>query len=170
MIRNSSDVTLCIVPRERFSCAVDSLKNIIENTRSFASCIYIDGNSPPEVSAQLADICRANGYTHVREDRYLTPNQARNIALGLVDTRYVVFVDNDLFVEPGWLEHLVDCAEQTGAWAVGPVIMEGSENLSIIHMAGGKLVEDKVGGFNRVRQQHRHMLSTLPDVRDQPLR
>lgn len=170
MNQNSSDVTLCIVPRERFSCAVDSLKNIIENTRSFASCIYIDGNSPPEVSAQLADICQANGYTHIREGRYLTPNQARNIALGLVDTRYVVFVDNDLFVEPGWLDHLVDCADQTGAWAVGPVIMEGSENLSVIHMAGGKLVEDEVGGFTRVRQQHRHMFSTLPDVRDQLVR
>jgi GT2 family glycosyltransferase len=149
---------------------VDSLKNIIENTHAFASCIYIDGNSPREVSAQLADICQAHGYTYVREERYLTPNQARNIALGLVDTRYVVFVDNDIFVEPGWLHHLVDCADQTGAWAVGPVIMEGSENLSVVHMAGGKLVEDEVGGFTRVRQQHRHMFSTLPDVRDQLVR
>ena len=170
MTEQASETTVCIVPRERFSCAIDSLQSIIDNTHPSVKCVYVDANSPSVIAEKLAALCDANGYTYLREERYLAPNQARNIALDHVTTRYVVFVDNDLFVTPGWLDYLVECADQTGAWAVGPIIMEGSEKLSVIHMAGGDLIEERVGSFNRVRQRHRHMFSTLSDARDRLVR
>ena len=49
----------------------------------------------------------------------------------------MVFVDNDLVVSPGWLTTLVACADETGAWAVGPLYLEGEPEERIIHMAGG---------------------------------
>ena len=140
MKHSSPDVTICVVPRERYSCAIDSLENIVRNTDGPYKLVYVDGNSPTAIATQLAQLCRAGGFTYLREDRFLTPNHARNIGLKVIDTDYVAFVDNDLFVQPGWLQPLVECARETGAWAVGPVVLEGSENLSVIHMAGGDLI------------------------------
>jgi GT2 family glycosyltransferase len=164
MNNNLSDVTICVVPRERFSCSIDSLNSIVTNTDQSYKLIYIDGNSPPETAQALEEICRFNNFTYIRQDRYLTPNQARNICLSKASTRYVACVDNDLFVTSGWLQSMMACATDTGAWAVTPIIQEGSEKLSIVHMAGGDLMEERVDGYNRVRQRHRHMYKTLESI------
>lgn len=103
----------------------------------------------------------------MRQEQYLAPNQARNIALKQVDTPYVAFLDNDVFVTHGWLDALMDCARETGAWAVSPVILEGGAGLQVIHMAGGDLIEQHDNGYNRIQQRHRYMLQTLGSVRKQ---
>lgn len=160
-------VTICISPRERFSCSVDSLVDIVRNTSSAYRLIYIDANSPPAIASELAAICNRHNFTYVRIDRYLVPNEARNIALAQIDTPFVVFLDNDVFVTPGWLGAMLDCARDTGAWAVSPVILEGGAALQVIHMAGGDLIEYEAAGSNRLRQRHRFQLQTLPSVRHQ---
>ncbi len=160
-------MTVCVTPRERFSCAVDSLKNIAANTEPPFKLVYIDANSPHSIAQPLADICAQNGFEYLRVDEYLPPNCARNMALAKVDTPFVAFVDNDLFVQPGWLKALLHCADDTGAWAVSPVVLEGGAALKIVHMAGGDLMEEQVNGYNRMRQQHRHMKLPLRNVRGQ---
>ena len=64
----------------------------------------------------------------IRTARYISPNQARNLGLRYVldrtildcaDSEYVVFVENDVIVKPGWLTQLVACAEETNAAVVG---------------------------------------------------
>lgn len=170
MNQPTTDVSICIVPRERFSCAVDSLNNVISNTAGKYKLVYVDANSPPVIAAQLAAICREHDFTYIREERYMSPNEARNVGLNAIDTTFVACIDNDLFVSPGWLGALLDCARATGAWAVGPVVLEGSEKLSIIHMAGGDLIEDRVDGFNRIRQRHREMFKTLGSVKNELVR
>ncbi len=165
MNQSDSAVTICITPRERFSCAVGSLRDIVANTATPFELFYIDANSPPGVAAQLEGICAEQGFTYLRIDEYLPPNRARNEALARVETPYAVFVDNDLFVQPGWLQALIDCAEETGAWAVGPVVLEGARFPQIIHMAGCDLVEEKCGEYNRVSQRHRYMRQPLRRVR-----
>ncbi len=170
MTSPDSAVTICITPRERFSCAVDSLRDIVRNTEPGYRLVYIDANSPPGIGAELAEICAINGFTYRREERYLAPNQARNLALAHANTPFVAFVDNDLFVQPGWLEALVRCARETGAWAVGPVVLEGIAALQVVHMAGGDLAEDRCGDYNRVQQQHRYMKQPLLSVRGRLVR
>jgi hypothetical protein len=95
------------------------------------------------------------GFRLLRHDRYLSPNQARNIALPLVRTPFVVFMDNDLLVTPGWLEALLECAEETGAWAVGPLYFEGDPADEIIHMAGGDMALTGEPGVRQVTTTHR---------------
>lgn len=170
MHQSIPDVTICVVPRERYSCAVDSLENIVRNTQGPYKLLYVDGNSPADIAGQLASICRNNDFGYIRENRFLTPNQARNIGLAAIDTDYVAFVDNDIFVNQDWLQSLVNCARETGAWAVGPVVLEGSERLSVIHMAGGDLVEQPQGDYNRVKERHRQMYKTLTSVRSELVR
>ncbi|MFT6958649.1 MAG: glycosyltransferase involved in cell wall biosynthesis [Halieaceae bacterium] len=170
MQQADSAVTICITPRERFSCAVDSLHDIATNTATTFELVYIDANSPQVIAAQLKDICAQHGFTYLRIQEYLPPNKARNTALARVKTPYVVFIDNDLFVQSGWLEALLNCAQETGAWAVGPVVLEGTGFPQIIHMAGGDLDEEKCGDYNCISQQHRYTKQPLSRLRSKLVR
>jgi GT2 family glycosyltransferase len=110
----------------------------------------VDGGSPARVRRYLADEARARGFTLVRTDHYLTPNEARNLGVRHARTRYVVFIDNDAVPAPGWLDKLVECAETTGAWIVGP-----EPERQEIHMAAGDArIEERPGG-RRFVERHR---------------
>lgn len=93
--------------------------------------IYIDGGSPPLVRQHLERRARRHRFQLVSTERYMAANEARNLAVAAVHTRYVAFVDNDVLVSPGWLEALVECAEATGAWIVGPVCCEDDAEKSV---------------------------------------
>jgi GT2 family glycosyltransferase len=147
-------VTVAVVPRERFSYTRPSLENIYQNTPSPFALVYVDGGSPPPVRRYLENESRTRGFKLVRTNRYLSPNQARNLALQHVTTRYVVFVDNDVLVKPGWLEALVTCAERSGAAVVGPLIYAGEPGSESIHMAGGVAHIDTVNGKRVLREEH----------------
>jgi GT2 family glycosyltransferase len=129
--------TVVVVPRERFSFARRSLESIYEHGKPSFELIYVDAGSPRRTKSYLEEKAKAWGFQLIRSDRYLSPNQARNLGLRQVKTRYVVFIDNDILVKPGWLEKLVACADDTGASIVGPLYLQGGENSQVIHMAGG---------------------------------
>ena len=130
-------VTIVVVPRERFSYSMRALESIYEHTESPFSLVYIDGGSPATVKRSLSKKALANNFQLIRTNHYLSPNQARNLGARTVNTKYVVFVDNDVLVTPGWLKALVDCAEQTNAWLVGSMVLEGNPDSRTIHFAGG---------------------------------
>ena len=100
----------------------------------------------------------------------MTANEARNLALPHVHTKYVAFVDNDVSVTPGWLTTLLACAEDTDAWAVGPLYLIGDPAKQIIHMAGAelKIVEDHGSRF--LHERHRFSNLPLAQVRAQLVR
>lgn len=131
-------VTLVVVPRERFSCTQESLESIYEHTDFPFKLIYVDGNSPAKVRHYLEVQAQEKNFKLIRTDYYLSPNHARNIGLSHVDTKYLVFVDNDVVVSPGWLKALVDCAEETEATVVGPLMCEKKPIHQRVHFAGGE--------------------------------
>jgi len=131
-------VTIVAVPRERFSLAQRSLESIYEHTKCPFKLVYVDGKSPRPVAAYLREKAKEKGFTLIRKEEYLSPNHARNIGFGSVDTPYVVFIDNDVIVADGWLEPLVRCAEETGAVIVGPLTCQGEPIHQFIHFAGGE--------------------------------
>jgi len=140
-------VTLVIVPRERFSCAQTSLESIYEHTQVPFNLVYVDGNSPPHVQQYLQAQAAEKQFQLIRTDYYLYPNQARNLGAAAVRTPYLVFVDNDVIVTPGWLKSLLSCAETTGAAVVGPLMCQHEPIHSEIHFAGGEthIWVDKTG-------------------------
>lgn len=95
------DVTVAVVPRERFSESRRSFESIYANTNEPFSLVYIDGGSPPGIKRYLETQVHQRHFCLVRRDHYLSPNEARNLALRHVDTRYVVFLDNDVHLTPG---------------------------------------------------------------------
>jgi GT2 family glycosyltransferase len=145
-----SIVTILIVPRERFSTARESLESILQVTSDVPyELVYVDGHSPKPVAQYLDGAAEEHDFTLIRSPIYLSPNQARNIGLGYVRTKYVVFVDNDIVVSPGWLSSMLRCAEETGAAIVTPIICEGSPVHQVIHCAGGE------AGFTEKRESKR---------------
>ncbi|MEO1342314.1 MAG: glycosyltransferase family A protein, partial [Cyanobacteria bacterium J06635_13] len=117
-------VTIVVTPRERFSCTSRSLESIYQHTQIPFNLIYVDGNSPGKVARYLQQQAQAKNFHHLRTNYYLSPNHARNLGLEHVTTKYVVFVDNDVVVSPGWLSQLVQCAESTSATVVGPLMCQ----------------------------------------------
>jgi glycosyltransferase involved in cell wall biosynthesis len=156
--------TIAVVPRERFSLAVGSLQSILRNTEQPVPIVYIDGRSPSDVARFIREQAQATGFRHLRFDHYLAPNAARNIAVEHVETEFVAFVDNDVIVQPGWLEKLVRCADETGAWAVGPLYLEGGPADAHIHMAGGFARIEIEGARRYVVEGHFHPQEKLVDV------
>lgn len=131
-------VTLVVVPRERFSYARESIESIYEHTQTPFNLVYVDGNSPPSVQRYLQEQAQSRGWQLIRTEYYLSPNQARNLGLAQVKTKYVVFVDNDVVVSPGWLDALLRCAEETEATVVGPLVCQDRPVHEIVHCAGGE--------------------------------
>jgi GT2 family glycosyltransferase len=161
-------VTIVVVPREQFHRTQLSLDTLYARTPEPFDLIFVDGNSPPPIQSWLRAEASKRRFHLIRVDRYLTANEARNIALREAATEYVVFLDNDVVVAEGWLDALLRCAEETDAWAVGPLYCFGAGGSdtepSTVHTAGANLaiVDDPLRGY---REQHLFVGWRVSDVR-----
>ncbi len=131
-------VTIVVVPRERFSYTCQSLESIYQYTQIPFELICVDGNSPPHIQQYLQEQAKVKPFRLIRTEVYLSPNHARNIGLAEVNTPYLVFMDNDVMVSPGWLKSLIQCAEETNATVVGPLMCQDQPVHETIHFAGGE--------------------------------
>lgn len=164
-------ITIVVVPRERFSYSQQSLESIYQCTQMPFELVYVDGGSPPSVCNYLRQAAIEKGFTLVRTEQFLAPNQARNLGLSQVSTDYVLFIDNDVHVAHSWLENLWQCAQATNAAVVCPLTCIGKPLHQKIHLAGGEarifteLKGDKVR--RRVHEKHYFVNRALADVQDQ---
>ena len=164
-------VTVAVVPRERFSFAERALAALYERTRAPFDLVYVDGNAPRPVARALRAAAVQWGFRLLRTEEYLTPNEARNLVIPHVTTRYVAFLDNDVLVRPGWLTALVDCAEETGAGVVGPLYCFGLRECETVHLAGGDArVVETADGRRHFFERHRHANQPLAAVRSRARR
>ena len=168
---NQPQVTLVVVPRERFSYTRESLESIYRDTTYPFDLVYVDGNSPEHIREYLEEQSIDKNFKLIRTENYLSPNQARNIGLKYVKTKYLVFVDNDIHVAPGWLEKLVQCAEETESAVVCPLVCIGKDLHSKIHLAGGEariiLEIQNEQARRKVHEKHYFVNRPVAEVRDQ---
>ena len=165
-------VSIVVVPRERFSLARKGLERLLQHTALPFNLIYVDGGSPPTVQRYLRTQAERKNFRLLRTDHYLSPNQARNLGLRLVESKYLVFLDNDVFVTPGWLEALVECADTTDAWVVAPLYCVGDPEPETVHMGGGRVHIQEDGGKRYLSQRHDFagvpLQDALPHLHRQP--
>lgn len=140
-----TNVTIAVVPRQHFSHTARTIESIYLHTPSPFNLVCVDAGSPLRVARHLRDQARQTGFVLMRYDHYLLPNEARNKVLSRLETKYVVFIDNNMCVFEGWLDALVKCAEETGAWMVGSLVLTGSPGSELIHYAGGVSHIEKIG-------------------------
>ncbi|RLA48977.1 MAG: glycosyltransferase family 2 protein, partial [Gammaproteobacteria bacterium] len=137
-------VTIIMTQRERFDLVKRSIESLYRATSVPFNLIYVDGGASPEIRHQSEALALRHGFKIVRREYFLPPNMARNLALNTIEqpTTYIVYVDNDVIFEGGWLDALVQCADETGAALVTPLIMIGNPERPEtvrIHFAGGKI-------------------------------
>jgi GT2 family glycosyltransferase len=130
--------TIAIVPHEKFSVTRRSLESVLEHTPEPHRLVIVDGGSPRHVADYLESRARTHDFTLVRTDYYLQPNEARNLALAHVDTKFVALVDNDVVVDPGWLTPLERCADETDASVVSPLCCIGPFVHARVHLSTGE--------------------------------
>jgi GT2 family glycosyltransferase len=132
--------TIAVVPRETLSQVRACLETLVSNTRPPYRLVVVDGCYGRSTRRWLDRFVRARDALLLRSDRALTPNEARNAALAVVDTEFVVFLDDNCFVRPGWLEALVACAGETGAAIVGPLYgwRTGRYSKETVHVFGAE--------------------------------
>ena len=147
-------ITIVVVPREGFSCTQSSLDSIYKHTDIPFELVYVDAGSPRHIRKYLINSAAKRRFTLLCSDYFLSPNQARNLGLSQVMTDYVVFIDNDIHVSSGWLEHLWQCAQQTDAAVVSPLTCVGKPLHDRIHSAGGEVRIFVDAGGN---QSHRRL-------------
>ena len=135
----SPSITLIVAPRERFSYVQPSLESIYRHTKIPFNLVYIDINSPSYLRNYLARSAAERDFTLLRVPRFLSPNQVRNLGLSHATTEYVLFIDNDIHVSPGWLKRLWHCAQKNYAAAVSPLLCIGKPLHERILMAGGEI-------------------------------
>lgn len=164
MDASRSRATIVVSLRERWALTEAALDSIVANTALPYRLVLLDAGAPAwlrHVLAQRAhewrlEVVRCDGATWPQEAR------ARFVAERLPDTDYVVFVDNDVDVSPGWLDALVACADETGAGIVGPLYLWGDGlGEPRIHMAGGRLVERAVPGGCTFDESHQMLDADL---------
>jgi len=163
-------VTLVVVLRERFSLTERSLSSIYKNTSLPFHLVYVAGKAPSRVQRYLQRESSEKGFLLITTEHHISPNQARNLGLKEVKTKYVVFIDNDALVTPGWLEALVRCSEETGAWVVGPLCLIGEIGAGVVHVAGGNVnFKDEFGG--KVLYDEQNLFNTpIRELKDRLVR
>ncbi len=132
-------VTIAMIPRDTFALSNMVLDRLIETTPAGVGIIVVDTGASGEARHYMEQRCTENGLTLLRSKNIATSSQARNKAIELINTKYVAFVDNDTLVTEGWLEPLVNCAEETDAWVVGPIICERFPEATHLHGYDGEL-------------------------------
>ena len=147
------DVTIAIVPREKFSCATASLASLLANTPRPFELIYVDGGAPQATRDEIDALLAAEQHVMRRIDRYLGPFEAMGIAIAETKTTYVVIADNDVYFRPGWLEALLACAVEENSDVVAPLVLIGEPDSVVIHVAGGIACVAAESGHRWVRHE-----------------
>ena len=154
-------VTIVMTARERHALTLGAIDSIAANTAAPYRLIYLDCGTPDGLRRELRNRPQLDV---IRFERPLWPQQARACIADSIETDYVVFIDNDVRVEPAWLDALLACADETGAGIVGPLYLWGDGTTpEKIHMAGGKLSESHEDG-GRVLDEFHQLINEFPEA------
>nr|MDP9122370.1 glycosyltransferase [Acidobacteriota bacterium] len=106
-------VTLVVLSWNRLDRTLANLASIARSVRLPARLLLLDNNSDSRVRRQLREAVREHGFVRLIElDRNLGCTAARQLALSYAETEYVIFLDNDVEIFPGTVEHLVHCLDR----------------------------------------------------------
>jgi cellulose synthase/poly-beta-1,6-N-acetylglucosamine synthase-like glycosyltransferase len=144
---STPEVTVVMVPRERYSAILPAIDSLYENTADVAfRFIYVDGCVPEFIRTEVEKKAAERGFEFIHKDYPIAPNEARNLGCQRADTPYVVFTDNDIIYTKGWLQTLLNTAKEYDAWLVGPTILDGPVDTGHIHAAAGRAGFEMIDG------------------------
>lgn len=151
---NNPLATIVVTPRERYSIVQRTLESLILHTPKNYPIIYVAGGAPPDISAYLTAKCTEQGYQLILQPKFIAPNVARNLGLAQTTTKYIIFLENDVVVEQGWIDALIQCAEEEAADIVSPLCLMGEPVHQNLHSFGGTLIIEHIEEKPYLRESH----------------
>jgi glycosyltransferase involved in cell wall biosynthesis len=167
-------VTIVVVPRESFDMFPEVVERIYRLTSPIFKMLVMEGAAPESIRRQLRELERTKPHcTIVWSDRWVYPHEAVNQAIPMIDTEYVVFIDNDVEVMEGWLEALVACADEERVNCVHPIYLTTRADAPVlkIHVAQGTFVRERRNGkqfIDTIATYSGAPLETYPDQQRKP--
>jgi GT2 family glycosyltransferase len=149
--------TVVVVSRDRWSLAPSTLERLLARTDPRHPVVVVDGRAPRHV-ATVFDSWAASGRIRVaRRARHLGGNEARNIGADGVRTEWIAFVENDVVLNPGWLEDLLQQGAVHDAASVYPAYLWRGGDDPIVHGLGADLQVFGAAGERRLREHQFHV-------------
>lgn len=163
MIRYN-DVTVGMFARERYSLTAPAIDNLREHTPDGVHLAYVDGDVPEIYRDQIDDALRRFGeHTILASNSYILPIAATNRLVEATETPVLALVQNDVFVQDGWLDPVLeDLNRDPSIDYVSPEIMEAHQypitpdTRQVYHFNPSESdIEDFEGGTHRSRVNRR---------------
>lgn len=150
------EVTIVVVPRDRFSSVVACVKSILEHTPESLHLMILDFGYSAATRRALAAACEGQSWELVPCRRTI-PMEAFRSVLPRITTPYTCWVDNDTFVTPGWMTTMLRGARAEGMRVILPLTWE-REGLDIdarrlpmrVHISHAELRKVTVDGTEYV--------------------
>jgi glycosyltransferase involved in cell wall biosynthesis len=119
------DVSLIIPSRDRLPLLVDTVRSVLAGDVVPAEIVVVDQS--PTASREVATLQRVV-YVHTQS---MGLSRARNIGVLAARHDIIVFLDDDMLVDQGWLAAIVGQLRRRGAgWAVTGQVREGAAERS----------------------------------------
>lgn len=138
------ELTVVMLSYGRLNRTLNAINALKDNVHIPFKLVLVDNNSGEEVQTKLAEVCSEYDFIELfRLNKNLGCAGGRMYGLDKVETEYVMFLDNDVEVLPGAVEHLLHSLEQHPELvaAAGEVVFpDGS-----IHLCGADFwIKDEV--------------------------
>jgi GT2 family glycosyltransferase len=115
------DVTVVMVTFNRWDLTERALSLLAEVTEPRYEAVIVDNAS---TDGTVVELGRVSGATILRNSRNLGFGPASNQGAALARGRYLLLLNSDAWVRPGWLAPLVDIADaDSGVAAVAPKLL-----------------------------------------------
>ena len=153
MISADSDLTIVVVPREKYRRATDVFRALEDLDAPPFRLVWVDEVRAPRPYRRWIDEQAARpGVTHLALPYRAGANECRMHGFRVSDTPYVLFLDNDAFLGPGALRSMLECIRTTNASFVSPLILD--RDGSVHHAGGTTAIVPAADG--------RHLVEVLP--------
>jgi GT2 family glycosyltransferase len=135
-------VTAVVASHNRPQLVLGTLHSLLEVTSVPVDVLVVDNNSAPGTRVVLGDVCSEEPRIRLHlSERNLGCAGASQLALGLLGTELVLFLDDDAELLPGALEHMVselDLHPDVGAVTATVVLPDGR-----VSHSGGRFSESR---------------------------
>ena len=117
-------VTVVITPRDRYTGVGSCIENLYRCTPEPFKLVVVDADYPPELRREMEQAVQGKTNAEIVSMGLVIPMEALKRVLPTIDTPYLMHLDNDSDVTPGWLAPLLETAGATGAAIISPLTLE----------------------------------------------
>jgi hypothetical protein len=161
-----TSLTIGMIPRDRYSLTARVLQQLFENSDYPFDLLIVLSDVPHAYRAEILEAVNGReGARVIDVAETLAGNRARNILLDTVETELLLIMENDIFVEKGWLSPLVAACTEGGADVAVPLLFEPFLDRFKVHFDGRLGTIEHVG-----EEQHGYRFLARPDSKENDLK